>query len=112
MKISFINAVADLLWGAGADVAEVAKGIGLDPRIGSAFLQPELGSVVFVFQKIYQAFVHYSKKFGCDFSMFKEVEKINLKRTGKFVEKLKHELWVLRGRKNHCVGFIVQTEHR
>ena len=99
MKISFINAVADLCEAAGADVAEVAKGIGLDPRIGSAFLQPGIGFGGFCFPKDLQEFVRIAEKFGCDFSMFKEVEKINLKRTGKFVEKLKHELWVLRGKK-------------
>ena len=40
-----------------------------------------------------------AEKFGCDFSMFKEVEKINLQRVNKFIDKVKQELWVLRGKK-------------
>ncbi len=99
MKISFINAVADLCEAAGADVNKVAEGIGLDPRIGAAFLQPGIGFGGFCFPKDLQAFVRIAEKFGCDFSMFKEVEKINLQRVNKFVEKVRKELWVLRGKK-------------
>ena len=99
MKISFINAVADLCEAAGADVRKVAEGIGLDPRIGSSFLNPGIGFGGFCFPKDLQAFVRIAEKFGCDFAMFKEVEKLNLQRVNKFVEKVKHELWVLRGKK-------------
>jgi UDPglucose 6-dehydrogenase len=99
MKISFINAVADLCEAAGADVTKVAEGIGLDPRIGGSFLNPGIGFGGFCFPKDLQAFVRIAEKFGCDFSMFKEVEKINLQRVDKFVEKVRQELWVLRGKK-------------
>jgi UDPglucose 6-dehydrogenase len=99
MKISFINAVADLCEAAGADVSKVAEGIGLDPRIGASFLQPGIGFGGFCFPKDLQAFVRIAEKFGCDFSLFKEVEKINHNRIKQFVEKLKKELWVLRGKK-------------
>jgi UDPglucose 6-dehydrogenase len=99
MKISFINAVADLCQAAGADVTKVAEGIGLDPRIGSSFLNPGIGFGGFCFPKDLQAFVRIAEKFGCDFAMFKEVEKINLQRVGKFIERVRQELWVLRGKK-------------
>jgi UDPglucose 6-dehydrogenase len=99
MKISFINAVADLCESAGADVRQVAQGIGLDPRIGASFLQPGIGFGGFCFPKDLQAFVRIAEKFGCDFSLFKEVEKINQNRVAKFIEKVKRELWVLRGKK-------------
>ena len=99
MKISFINAVADLCEAAGADVRKVAEGIGLDPRIGASFLNPGIGFGGFCFPKDLQAFVRIAEKFGCDFAMFKEVEKLNLQRVNKFVEKVKRELWVLRGKK-------------
>jgi UDPglucose 6-dehydrogenase len=99
MKISFINAVADLCESAGADVRHVALGIGLDPRIGASFLQPGIGFGGFCFPKDLQAFVRIAEKFGCDFSLFKEVEKINQGRVIKFIEKVKKELWVLRGKK-------------
>ena len=99
MKISFINLVADLCEVAGADINKVAEGIGLDRRIGSSFLRPGIGFGGFCFPKDLQAFVRIAEKFGCDFSLLKEVERINLRRLDHFVEKVKKELWVLRGKK-------------
>jgi UDPglucose 6-dehydrogenase len=97
-KISFINMVADLCEAAGADVTKVAEGIGLDPRIGSSFLKPGIGFGGFCFPKDLQAFVHIAERFGCDFSLLREVERINQARVHRFVEKVKKELWVLRGK--------------
>lgn len=99
MKISFINMVADLCEAVGADVSKVALGMGLDPRIGPAFLNAGVGFGGFCFPKDVQAFVRIAEKAGCDFSLMKEVEKINKRRIGYFVEKVRKELWVLRGRK-------------
>ncbi|MGA7295720.1 MAG: UDP-glucose/GDP-mannose dehydrogenase family protein [Terriglobales bacterium] len=102
MKISFINMVSDLCEAAGADISKVAEGIGLDPRIGSSFLQPGIGFGGFCFPKDLQAFVRIAEKFGCDFELLKEVERINRNRVDILVEKIKKELWVLRG-KTICV---------
>jgi UDPglucose 6-dehydrogenase len=99
MKISYINMVADLCETAGADISKVVEGIGLDPRIGSSFLRPGIGFGGFCFPKDLQAFVRIAEKFGCDFSLLKEVERINQSRVEKFVDKVKRELWVLRGKK-------------
>jgi UDPglucose 6-dehydrogenase len=99
MKISFINLVADLCEVAGADINKVAEGIGLDRRIGSSFLRPGIGFGGFCFPKDLQAFVRIAEKLGCDFSLLKEVERINLRRFDHFVERVKKELWVLRGKK-------------
>jgi UDPglucose 6-dehydrogenase len=99
MKISFINMVANLCEVVGADVTEVAKGMGLDPRIGSAFLNPGIGFGGFCFPKDVQAFIRIAEKSGCDFSLLREVEKINQGRIGWFIEKLRSEVWVLRGKK-------------
>jgi len=99
MKISFINMVADLCEAVGADVSKVALGMGLDPRIGAAFLNPGVGFGGFCFPKDVQAFVRIAEKAGCDFSLMKEVENINKRRVAHFVEKVRKELWVLRGRK-------------
>jgi len=99
MKISFINLVADLCEAARADINKVAEGIGLDRRIGSSFLRPGIGFGGFCFPKDLQAFVRIAEKLGCDFSLLKEVERINLRRLDHFVEKVKKELWVLRGKK-------------
>src|SRR5271157_487091 len=99
MKISFINMVANLCEVVGADVTEVAKGMGLDPRIGPAFLNPGIGFGGFCFPKDVQAFIRIAEKSGCDFSLLKEVENINQQRIGRFIQKLRTELWVLRGKK-------------
>jgi UDPglucose 6-dehydrogenase len=99
MKISFVNMVADLCEAAGADISQVAEGVGLDPRIGSSFLQPGIGFGGFCFPKDLQAFVRIAEKFGCDFNLLKEVERINQNRVAKFVETIRKELWVLRGKK-------------
>jgi UDPglucose 6-dehydrogenase len=98
MKISFINLVADACEAAGADIGKVAEGIGSDKRIGQSFLNPGIGFGGFCFPKDLQAFVRIGEKLGCDFSLLKEVEKINLRRAGQFVAKVKKELWVLRGK--------------
>jgi UDPglucose 6-dehydrogenase len=99
MKISFINMVANLCEMVGADVGQVAQGMGLDSRIGTAFLSPGIGFGGFCFPKDVQAFIRIAEKSGCDFSLLKEVEKINQDRLQHFVEKLRNELWVIRGKR-------------
>jgi UDPglucose 6-dehydrogenase len=99
MKISFINMVADLCEAVGADVSKVSKGMGLDPRIGSAFLNPGIGFGGFCFPKDVQAFIRIAEKSGCDFSLLREVEKVNQQRISHFAEKIRKELWSIRGKK-------------
>ena len=99
MKISFINMVANLCEVVGADVTKVAHGMGLDPRIGPAFLNPGIGFGGFCFPKDVQAFIRIAEKSGCDFSLLREVEKINQHRVEHFIEKIRNELWVVRGKK-------------
>ena len=104
MKISFINMVANLCEAVGADVTKVAQGMGLDPRIGAAFLSPGIGFGGFCFPKDVQAFIRIAEKSGCDFSLLKEVEKINQSRLERFVEKIRRELWVIRRKKVAMFG--------
>lgn len=99
MKISFINMVADLCEATNADIGRVAEGLGLDPRIGNSFLKPGIGFGGFCFPKDLQAFVHIAEKYGCDFGLLREVERINLSRIDKFLQKVKKELWVIKGTK-------------
>jgi UDPglucose 6-dehydrogenase len=99
MKISFVNMVANLCEVVGADVTKVAQGMGLDPRIGPAFLNPGIGFGGFCFPKDVQAFIRIAEKSGCDFSLLREVEKINQHRVEHFIEKIRKELWVVRGKK-------------
>ena len=84
-KISFINAIANLCEKVGADVEDVAKGIGRDPRIGHAFLDPGLGFGGSCFPKDIKSLVYTSKKFGYDFELLKDVLKINDDRADHFI---------------------------
>ena len=104
MKISFINMVADLCEAVGADVSKVALGMGMDPRIGPAFLNPGIGFGGFCFPKDVQAFVRIASKARCDFSLLEEVEKINKRRIEHFIGKVRQELWVIRGAKVAIFG--------
>src|ERR1700722_17833411 len=104
MKISFINMVANLCEVVGADVTKVAEGMGLDPRIGPAFLNPGIGFGGFCFPKDVQAFVRIAEKSGCDFSLLKEVENVNKRRIEHFIKKVRQELWVIRGSKIAIFG--------
>jgi UDPglucose 6-dehydrogenase len=103
-KISFINAIADICERAGADVQKVAEGMGLDPRIGRAFLNAGLGFGGFCFPKDLQAFLRIAEKLGYDFALLRETEKINQKRIDIAVEKLKKALWVLQGKRIGIFG--------
>jgi UDPglucose 6-dehydrogenase len=99
MKISFVNMIADLCEAVGADAGRVAEAIGMDSRIGSSFLKPGIGFGGSCFPKDIQAFVRVGQSAGCDFTLLREVERINQRRIDLFVDKIKHELWVVRGKR-------------
>jgi UDPglucose 6-dehydrogenase len=98
MKISFINTVADLCEAVGADVTKVAESIGMDPRIGSAFLQAGIGFGGYCLPKDLRAFIHLAGRYGVDFSLLKEIEAINQQRVQVLINKVRQALWVLRGK--------------
>jgi UDPglucose 6-dehydrogenase len=99
MKISFINMVADLCEVVGADIGKVSQGMGLDPRIGNSFLNAGIGFGGFCFPKDVQAFIRIAEKSGCNFALLREVERINQQRIVSFTEKVRQELWNIRGKK-------------
>ena len=80
VKISFINAIANVCETAGADVSQVMKGMGLDSRIGLAFLQPGLGYGGSCFPKDVDSLIHTAAQFGYDFKLLKSVVEINRER--------------------------------
>ncbi|MFH1024631.1 MAG: UDP-glucose/GDP-mannose dehydrogenase family protein [Planctomycetota bacterium] len=77
LKISYINAVSRICELAGADVREVAEGMGLDRRIGRAFLDAGIGYGGSCFPKDVAAFAHAARELGYDFRLLREVERIN-----------------------------------
>jgi len=95
-KISFINAVANICERTGADVEVVAKGMGLDKRIGPDFLKAGIGFGGFCFPKDLEAFYWLSKQKGYDFELLKEVKKINEKQKKWMVRKVEDEMWNLK----------------
>src|SRR6202167_3724601 len=104
LKISYANMVSDLAERLGADIGEVVRAMGMDPRIGSSFLSAGLGFGGFCLPKDLQAFVHLAERSGVDFTMLREVEKINKKRIDHFFEKLRSALWVVRGKQVGVLG--------
>ena len=104
MKISYINLIADLCERVGADVLKVAEGMGLDRRIGRAFLDAGIGFGGFCLPKDLQAFVRIGEKHGCDLSLLREVERINVERIAITVKKLQNRLGSLRGRTIAVLG--------
>lgn len=92
-KISFINAVAQMCDRVGADVLKVAEGMGLDKRIGRQFLDAGIGYGGSCFPKDVEAFIHLSEKSGYNFSLLKEVRKINDNQRHAFVRLIEEKLW-------------------
>jgi UDPglucose 6-dehydrogenase len=99
MKISFINAVANICELSGANVTQVALGVGLDARIGPQFLSAGLGYGGSCFPKDVDAFVDIAARLGYDFHLLREVQRINLEQRDRFLKKIEQELWVVRGKK-------------
>src|SRR5438128_450347 len=94
-KISFINLVSDLCEKLDVDVTTVAKGIGLDPRIGRDFLNAGLGFGGSCLPKDVSALIRVAGSSGVDVGMLKEVERINVARIDRLLGKVERALWVL-----------------
>ncbi|NQT06440.1 MAG: UDP-glucose/GDP-mannose dehydrogenase family protein [Candidatus Omnitrophica bacterium] len=91
-KISFINAISNICEKTGADVIEVARGMGMDKRIGKAFLNAGAGFGGFCFPKDLLAFVHICEKLGYDFGLLREVDRINTEQKAVIIGKIKQNL--------------------
>ncbi len=104
MKVSFINQVANVCDATNTDVAEVARGMGLDRRIGTYFLQPGIGYGGSCFTKDIAAFHAVAASLGIDFEMLTEVEKTNLQQRERFFEKVHAALGGLQGKRLAALG--------
>ncbi len=110
LKISFINAVSNLCEAADANVEQVARGMGLDSRIGPKFLRPGIGYGGSCFPKDVAAFRSVAEQMGVDFSLLSEVEKINGAQKKRFMSKVQSALWTLRGKKLAVLGLAFKGE--
>lgn len=104
MKISFANALAVICEASGADVRLVVDGMGMDKRIGRAFLDAGVGYGGFCFPKDLRAFIRIAEELGYDFQLLKEVEKINQETKQRFVRKIRKALWNLKGKNIGILG--------
>lgn len=104
LKISYINAIAVICEAAGANVQEVAAGMGMDERIGRRFLNAGIGFGGSCFPKDLSAFIKIAEQIGYDFRLLKEVQRINAEQMERFVKKLTDTLWVLKDKKIGVLG--------
>ena len=103
LKISYINAIAVLCEATGANIQEVANGMGMDERIGRRFLHASLGFGGSCFPKDLSAFIKIAEQIGYDFRLLKEVQQINAAQMERFVKKILETLWVL---KDKTIGVL------
>ena len=103
-KISFINAIAQICERVGADVVKVADGMGMDKRIGRAFLDAGIGYGGSCFPKDLDAFITIAKKNGYDFELLKTVRDINEYQKKDIVKKIKDALWILKDKRICLLG--------
>lgn len=104
MKISFINAISRLCEQCGANVTDVAEGMGSDHRIGNQFLQAGLGWGGSCFPKDVLGLIKVSESFGYDFDLLKEVVTINDEQTLHFVSRLETRLGGFKGKTIGLLG--------
>lgn len=104
LKISYINAVSVLCEATGANVQEVANGMGLDERIGRRFLNAGIGFGGSCFPKDLSAFIKIAEQEGYDFRLLKEVQRINAGQMDRFVKKIVDTLWVLKDKTLGVLG--------
>lgn len=104
MKISFINAVSRMCELCGGNVADVAKGIGMDARIGPQFLGAGLGWGGSCFPKDTSGMIDTAERIGYDFHLMKSVVKINDDQTLHFIDRLRNHLGGFSGKSIGILG--------
>ncbi|MBD2138656.1 UDP-glucose/GDP-mannose dehydrogenase family protein [Anabaena sp. FACHB-1237] len=109
-KISFINEVANICDRVGADVTQVAKGIGLDSRIGNKFLQAGIGWGGSCFPKDVSALIHTADDYGYEAQLMKAAVTVNEKQRLIALEKLQQALKILKGKTIGLLGLTFKPD--
>lgn len=109
-KISFINEVANICDRVGADVTQVAKGIGLDSRIGSKFLQAGIGWGGSCFPKDVSALIHTAEDYGYEAQLMKAAVSVNQRQRQITIEKLQQALKILKGKTIGLLGLTFKPD--
>lgn len=110
LKISFINAVANLAEAVDADIQDIAAGMGADSRIGPRFLCAGLGYGGSCFPKDVAAFHWVAQQRGIEFQLLEEIRKINDRQRDIFFNKVLSALWTLRGKRLAALGLAFKGD--
>jgi UDPglucose 6-dehydrogenase len=110
LKISYMNALARMCERSGGDVDSVAEVMGSDERIGRSFLNAGMGYGGYCFPKDLQAFERLASRLGYDFTLLKEVERINDEAVTATAEKIVDVLWNLDGKKITLLGLSFKPD--
>lgn len=109
-KISFINEMADLCEKTGADIKQVALGMGLDPRINPHFLNAGIGYGGSCFPKDTKALYHIARDVGNRFKLLKAVIEVNQGQKFRFLEKVKATLGKFKNKKVAVFGLAFKGD--
>lgn len=109
-KISFINEVANICDRVGANVTQVAKGIGLDSRIGNKFLNAGIGWGGSCFPKDVSALIHTAADYGYTTELLNAAVNVNTRQRVIIIEKLQHELKILKGKVIGLLGLTFKPD--
>jgi len=109
-KISFINEIANICEKVNADVTEVARGMGLDRRIGESFLQAGIGYGGSCFPKDTKALIQIAGNVAYDFKLLKSVVEVNQHQRFGVIDKLAHALGSLAGKTVAVWGLAFKPE--
>jgi UDPglucose 6-dehydrogenase len=109
-KISFINEIANVCEETGADVIEVARGVGLDDRIGPKFLQAGIGYGGSCFTKDVSALKLLAANSGYHFQLLNAVTEVNELQKRRVVSKLQRHLGDLAGKRVAMLGLAFKPE--
>ncbi len=105
LKISYMNEIAHLAEKVGADISQIARGIGLDSRIGTRFLRAGIGWGGSCFGKDTAALVAISKDYGMSMPIVQAARDVNYHQRTWVVDTLLHELKILKGKSVALLGF-------
>lgn len=109
-KISFINEVANICDRVGADVTQVARGIGLDSRIGGKFLNAGIGWGGSCFPKDVSALIHTADDYGYEAQLLKSAVSVNERQRLIALEKLQQVLKILKGKTVGLLGLTFKPD--
>ncbi|BAY45006.1 UDP-glucose/GDP-mannose dehydrogenase [Scytonema sp. HK-05] len=109
-KISFINEIANICDRVGADVTQIAKGIGLDSRIGNKFLNSGIGWGGSCFPKDVAALIHTADDYGYEAQLLKAAVSVNERQRVLAIEKLQQTLKILKGKTVGLLGLTFKPD--